>query len=233
MSENGAPLIRLRGLSREFVVGGHVVHALRPTDLEIRKGEFVAIMGPSGSGKSTLLNLLGCLDRATAGTYELEGREVTQVRDSELVELRRNRIGFIFQSFHLVPRMTALRNVELPLIFAGETPKERRRRAEKELRAVGLEHRLDHRPNQLSGGERQRVAIARALVTNPAVLLADEPTGNLDEKSGEEIIELIQTLHRSGRTILMVTHNPELASLTERILRMRDGWLGGPKGDPA
>jgi putative ABC transport system ATP-binding protein len=219
------PVIRMRGIRREFPIGDQVVYALRSVDLDIQPGELVILMGPSGSGKSTLLNLLGCLDRPTAGSYRLQGREVAALSESELVEVRRHKIGFIFQTFHLVPRMTAERNVELPMIFAGLSGGERRRRSREMLDAVGLGHRLDHRPNQLSGGERQRVAIARALAMDPPVLLADEPTGNLDVASGHEIIKLLVELNRKGRTIIVVTHNPEIAEIGHRVLKMRDGNL--------
>jgi putative ABC transport system ATP-binding protein len=219
------PVIALRGVTREFSIGQEKVYALRGVDLDIQPGELIVLMGPSGSGKSTLLNILGCLDRPTSGSYKLLGREVATLSEEELVEVRRHRIGFIFQTFHLVPRMTAVRNVELPMVFAGLAGDERRSRATQMLEAVGLGHRFDHRPNQLSGGERQRVAIARALAMDPPLLLADEPTGNLDTKSGEEIIRLIVDLNKKGRTIIVVTHNPEIAAIGHRVLRMRDGNL--------
>jgi putative ABC transport system ATP-binding protein len=218
-------MIQLRGIQREFPIGHEKVFALRGVDLDIQAGELIILMGPSGSGKSTLLNILGCLDRPTSGSYQLQGREVATLSEAELVEVRRNKIGFIFQTFHLVPRMTALRNVELPMIFAGMSSGDRRARAAQSLESVGLAHRVDHRPNQLSGGERQRVAIARALAMDPPVLLADEPTGNLDVASGNEIIKLLIELNSKGRTIIVVTHNPEIAAIGHRVLRMRDGRL--------
>jgi ABC-type lipoprotein export system ATPase subunit len=217
------PVLRLRGVSRHYAVGGHVVRALDAVDLDIERGEMVALTGPSGSGKSTLLNVIGCLDRPTAGSYLLEDREVTALDEHELVDVRRRDVGFIFQTFHLVPRMTALRNAELPMIFAGVEPAERARRAKSILEAVGLGGRLDHRPDQLSGGERQRVAIARALAMDPRILLADEPTGNLDSASGREIVRLLVDLNRQGRTILIVTHSPEVAAIGRRELKMKDG----------
>jgi putative ABC transport system ATP-binding protein len=217
------PVIQLHDVTREFPIGSQTVRALRGVDLEIQAGELVVLMGPSGSGKSTMLNILGCLDRPTSGSYRLQGREVATLSEEELVEVRRHSIGFIFQTFHLVPRMDSLRNVELPMIFAGLERSERLERARRALESVGLGRRMDHRPNQLSGGERQRVAIARALAMDPPVLLADEPTGNLDTQSGEEIVRLLVELNRKGRTIIVVTHNPEIASIGHRILRMRDG----------
>lgn len=221
----GVPIIRLRGATRNFAMGDQVVHAMDGVDLDIAAGELVVLMGPSGSGKSTLLNIIGCLDRPTSGSYELEGREVGELSESERVHVRRHRIGFIFQTFHLVARMTARRNVELPMVFAGVPPADRRRRADALLESVSLGPRADHRPNQLSGGERQRVAIARALVMEPAILLADEPTGNLDSGSGGEIVRLLVDLNRRGQTLIVVTHSQEVARIGHRILRMQDGRL--------
>jgi putative ABC transport system ATP-binding protein len=218
-----APLIELRGVRREFRMGSSVVHALRGVDLDVPSGELLVLMGASGSGKSTLLNVIGCLDRPTSGEYRLEGRDVTALSEEERVLIRRNKIGFVFQAYHLVPRLTAARNVELPMIFAGLPGAERRARAERSLAAVGLAPRLEHRPAELSGGERQRVAIARALALSPPILLADEPTGNLDSASGEEIVRLLLELNEGGQTIVIVTHSPEVARIGHRTLRMRDG----------
>jgi putative ABC transport system ATP-binding protein len=219
------PIIRLRGATRTFTMGGQDVRAMDGVDLDIPRGELVVLMGPSGSGKSTLLNILGCLDRATSGSYRLEGREVAELSESERVHVRRHRIGFIFQAFQLVARLTARRNVELPMVFAGVPPPERRRRSGSLLESVGLASRMDHRPGELSGGERQRVAVARALVMNPAILLADEPTGNLDSASGREIVRLLTDLNRRGQTLIVVTHSQEVARIGHRILRMQDGRL--------
>ncbi len=216
-------MIELRGISRTFLVGGRPVHALRDVDLEIKAGEYVAIMGPSGSGKSTLLNLIGCLDRPTAGTYRLAGEDVAPMSERELSRIRGHKIGFVFQFFHLIPRLKARENIELPMLFAGVDPEERKRRIEQALRAVGLPERADHRPEQLSGGERQRVAIARAIVMQPAILLADEPTGNLDTASGDEIVNLIESLNAAGLTLIIVTHDPEIGSRARRLIRLRDG----------
>ncbi len=218
-----APLIRMRGVRRDFPMGDQVVHALDGIDLDIERGELVVLMGASGSGKSTLLNIIGCLDRPTAGSYVLEEREVGTLAERERVQVRREKVGFIFQTFHLVPRMTAARNVELPMIFAGVGVAARRERAERSLTAVGLAARREHRPDQLSGGERQRVAIARAVAMEPPILLADEPTGNLDTASGEEIVRLLLELNRRGQTVIVVTHSPDVAKIGHRVLRMRDG----------
>jgi len=218
-------VIDLRGLSRTFDVGGRPVHALRELDLAVPDGDYLSIMGPSGSGKSTLLNLLGCLDRPTSGSYRLDGREVGGLDDAELTQVRRHKIGFVFQAFHLVPRLTAAGNVELPMIFAGVDRAERRERVERGLAAVGLTERSEHRPVQLSGGERQRVAIARAIAMDPAILLADEPTGNLDSHSGDEVIALLENMNRRGLTLLVVTHNPEIARRARHRIRLADGRL--------
>jgi putative ABC transport system ATP-binding protein len=218
-------VIELKNISRDFQVGDETVHALRDVNLTIESGEYVALMGPSGSGKSTLLNVIGCLDRPSSGTYVLEGKDVTQMDENELSLIRRNRIGFVFQFFHLVPRLDASGNVELPMIFAGIPSEERSKRVSKALESVGLSHRASHRPNQLSGGERQRVAIARAIVMNPAILLADEPTGNLDTHSGQEIVQLIEEMNRKGLTLIVVTHDPAIGERARRVIRLRDGLI--------
>jgi len=218
-------VIELRGLSRTFYVGGQPVHALRELDLSVPDGDYMSIMGPSGSGKSTLLNLLGCLDRPTAGSYQLDGSEVGQLDETELTQVRRHKIGFVFQSFHLVPRLTAAGNVELPMTFAGVERPERRKRVSRALESVGLGERVGHRPEQLSGGEQQRVAIARAIAMDPAILLADEPTGNLDSHSGKEVIGLLEGMNARGLTVIMVTHNPEIAERARHRIRLADGRL--------
>jgi putative ABC transport system ATP-binding protein len=216
-------LIELSGIERVFTLGDSAVHALADLDLSIAAGEYVAVMGASGSGKSTLLNLLGLLDRPDAGTYRLEGRDVTTLSADEQARVRRERIGFVFQSFHLVPRLTAAENVALPLMLAGVDPAERARRVGKALEDFGLAHRADHRPDQLSGGQRQRVAIARATIMQPAVILADEPTGNLDRATGEEVVRLLETLNASGVTLIMVTHDAALGAHARRRIVMEDG----------
>ncbi len=216
-------MIELRGITRSFLVGGRPVHALRGIDLAVAAGEYVSIMGPSGSGKSTLLNIIGCLDRPSAGSYRLDGRETADLSEIELSRVRRHKIGFVFQFFHLVPRLTAVQNVELPMIFAGIEPRDRQRRIDAALDSVGLSERRDHRPDQLSGGERQRVAIARAIVMEPAVVLADEPTGNLDSSVGREIIELLERMNAGGLTLLIVTHDPEVGGRSHRQVRLADG----------
>jgi putative ABC transport system ATP-binding protein len=218
-------VIRLEKVSRTFEVGDRPVHALVEVSEHVAAGEHVAIMGPSGSGKSTLLNLLGCLDRPTSGSYFLDGREVSRLDDGELTRVRRHMIGFVFQFFHLVGRLTALENVELPMVFAGVERKERRQRAAAALAAVGLSDRADHRPAQLSGGERQRVALARATVMHPSILLADEPTGNLDTASGRQVLDLLEDLNRSGLTLIVVTHDPAVARRAGRILVLVDGRI--------
>ena len=206
-------------------MGAETVHALREVSLEIQKGEYVAIMGPSGSGKSTLMNLLGCLDTPTGGSYELNGLRVSEMNDNQLAEIRNREIGFIFQTFNLLPRSDALRNVELPLIYAGVSPAQRRQTALATLASVGLADRVHHNPNEMSGGQRQRVAVARALVNHPSILLADEPTGNLDSKTGAEIMALFENLSSRGHTIIVVTHEEGVARQSRRILRIRDGLI--------
>jgi putative ABC transport system ATP-binding protein len=216
-------VIVTRNLQRDYDIGGEVVHALRGVDVVIRKNEFVAIMGPSGSGKSTLMNLIGCLDSPTAGEYWLNGHRVSELEDDELARIRNKEIGFVFQTFNLLPRATALHNVELPLVYAGLGAKERRALAGDALARVGLSDRVQHRPNELSGGQRQRVAIARALVNSPSILLADEPTGNLDSGTSEEIMGLFEALHRDGQTILLVTHEADIAEHALRQVHLKDG----------
>jgi putative ABC transport system ATP-binding protein len=218
-------VIELSGVTRVFQVGGRPVHALRGVDLVIPDGEYLSVMGPSGSGKSTLLNLLGCLDRPTAGSYRLDGEEVGTLDDLALSRIRRHKIGFVFQSFHMVPRLTARGNVELPMVFASVPPEERAKRAEAALLAVGLGPRMDHRPDQLSGGERQRAAIARATVMGPTLLLADEPTGNLDSVSGGEVVALLEEMNASGLTLVVVTHDAGLGRRARRQVRMADGAI--------
>ena len=218
-------LIDIVDLWKTYVMGATEVHALRGVDLQVRAGEYVAIMGPSGSGKSTLMNLIGCLDSATRGRYVLHGRVVSELDEDELARIRNQEIGFVFQMFNLLARASALQNVELPLIYAGVPPAERRARAEEALRQVDLLDRAKHRPNELSGGQRQRVAIARALVTRPAILLADEPTGNLDSVTSREIMLLLETLHSLGNTILVVTHEHDIAAHARRIVSIRDGRI--------
>tara|TARA_B110000967_G_C18866245_1_gene552861 strand:- start:790 stop:1497 length:708 start_codon:yes stop_codon:yes gene_type:complete len=219
------PIISIQELKREFSVGSEIVRALKGIDVSINKNEYVAMMGPSGSGKSTLMNLLGCLDTPTSGTYNLNGTDVSSLKDNDLAEIRNKEIGFIFQTFNLLPRLTALENVALPLVYAGFSADERNKRAAEVLAKVGLADRMDHKPNQLSGGQRQRVAVARALVNNPSIILADEPTGNLDSKTSSDIMRLFEDIHQMGNTLIVVTHEEEVASHAHRILRLRDGLV--------
>jgi putative ABC transport system ATP-binding protein len=218
-------MIRISELWRSYPMGASTVHALKAVSLDIQEGEHVAVVGPSGSGKSTLLHIVGCLDRPTSGSYWFAGRDVSGLDEKELSELRGYHIGFVFQFFHLLPRLTALGNVEVPMLFAGMDRDERRAIAERALTAVGLEHRLDHRPDQLSGGERQRVAIARAVVMGPQLVLADEPTGNLDRTSAAEVMELLEAMNREGLTLIVVTHDTAVAERAKRVIRMEDGEL--------
>lgn len=219
------PLIKITDIKRDFQLGSETVYVLKGIDLEINKGEYVALMGPSGSGKSTLMNLLGCLDTPTSGTYILNEKDVSKMHDDELAEIRNKEIGFVFQTFNLLPRTTALDNVALPMIYAGYSKSERNERAKEVLAQVNLADRMDHQPNQLSGGQRQRVAIARALVNRPSIILADEPTGNLDSKTSEEIMKLFGDIHKNGNTVILVTHEEEIAAYAHRVIRLRDGLV--------
>lgn len=219
------PLITLKDIGRKYVIGTEIIHALKSVSLTINKGEFVALMGPSGSGKSTLMNILGCLDTPSKGEYILNGINVSHMTDNELAEVRNKEIGFVFQTFNLLPRNTALDNVALPLVYAGINKENRRTRAKTSLENVGLGNRMDHKPNELSGGQRQRVAVARALINNPSIILADEPTGNLDTKTSIEIMGLVEDIHAKGNTIILVTHEEDIAMHAHRIVRMRDGLI--------
>ena len=218
-------IIKIRGIIRDFKLGQETVHVLKGIDLDIERGEYVAIMGPSGSGKSTLMNILGCLDTPTAGQYVLNGKDVSQMSDDELADIRNTEIGFVFQTFNLLPRTTALDNVALPMIYAGISKNDRIKRAKKVLTDVGLSDRMSHKPNQLSGGQRQRVAVGRALINKPSIILADEPTGNLDSKTSLEIMELFDDIHEAGNTVIMVTHEEDIAARAHRIIRLIDGMI--------
>ena len=230
MDKKDAIAIRLRDIKKIYKMGGQELAALNGIDLDIKRGEFAALMGPSGSGKSTLMNILGCLDRPTVGSYELESKEVAHLSDDELAVMRNKHIGFVFQNFNLLSRISSLENVALPLVYAGVGASERRKRAQEVLEAVGLGDRAGHLPNELSGGQRQRVAIARALVNNPEIIMADEPTGNLDTKSTKEIMEIFQEMHGRGKTIILVTHEPEIAVCANRQLLVRDGVITRDEG---
>ena len=226
------PLITIKDIGRKYVIGTEIIHAIKSVSLTINKGEFVALMGPSGSGKSTLMNILGCLDTPSKGEYILNGINVSQMSENELAEVRNSEIGFVFQTFNLLPRNSALDNVALPLVYAGISKEKRQERARQTLENVGLGHRVDHRPNELSGGQRQRVAVARALVNNPSIILADEPTGNLDTKTSIEILGLIEDIHDKGNTIILVTHEEDIAMHAHRIVRMRDSLIENDYANP-
>ena len=218
-------IIKVSHLKRDFALGSNWIQVLKGIDLDIKKGEYVALMGPSGSGKSTLMNILGCLDTPTSGEYILNGKDVSKMNDNELAEIRNKEIGFVFQTFNLLPRTTALQNVALPLVYAGKSKTQRTQRASEVLTQVGLADRMDHQPNQLSGGQRQRVAVARALVNTPSIILADEPTGNLDTKTSIEIMGLFDEIHAQGNTVILVTHEEDIAEHAHRIIRLRDGVI--------
>lgn len=218
-------LIDIKDIKRDFQLGNETINVLKGIDLQINKGEYVALMGPSGSGKSTLMNILGCLDTPTSGTYILNSKDVSQMHDDDLAEIRNKEIGFVFQTFNLLPRTTALDNVALPMIYAGYSKSDRNERAKEVLTQVGLSDRMDHQPNQLSGGQRQRVAVARALVNNPSIILADEPTGNLDSKTSIEIMNLFNDIHKNGNTVILVTHEEDIAKYAHRIIRLKDGMI--------
>lgn len=225
-------LITIKDIGRKYVIGAETIHALKSVTLNVNKGEFVALMGPSGSGKSTLMNILGCLDTPTKGEYILNGIRVSEMSDNELAEVRNKEIGFVFQTFNLLPRASSLENVALPLVYAGVNKEQRISRAKKALENVGLADRIGHKPNELSGGQRQRVAVARALINNPSIILADEPTGNLDSKTSDEIMALLEDIHLKGNTIILVTHEEDIAMHAHRIVRMRDGLIEKDYANP-
>ena len=226
---NEQPVISVKELKKTYIMGNQYVHALQSVTLDVFKNEYVALMGPSGSGKSTLMNLIGCLDTPTSGQYFLNGQEVSEMTDNELADVRNKEIGFVFQTFNLLPRLTALENVALPLIYSGVSKSERLERAEVVLEQVGLADRMDHTPNELSGGQRQRVAIGRALINNPTIILADEPTGNLDSKTSYEIMDIMDNLHAKGNTIVLVTHEPDIAEHAHRVIKLMDGLVDSDK----
>jgi putative ABC transport system ATP-binding protein len=226
------PVISVRNLAKTYQMGATLVKALRPIDLDIYSNEFVALMGPSGSGKSTLMNLLGCLDTPSEGEYLLGGDRVSEMDDNDLATIRNRRIGFVFQTFNLLPRLSALENVALPLVYAGMSKEKRLEKARKVLELVGLGDRVEHKPNEMSGGQRQRVAVARALVNDPTIILADEPTGNLDSKTSAEIMEMLENLHQAGNTIILVTHEPDIAEHAHRVIRLRDGMIESDQLNP-
>lgn len=230
---NNSEVININNISKKYVMGSEIIHALKSVSLTVFRNEYVALMGPSGSGKSTLMNILGCLDSPSGGTYVLNGEDVSKMNDADLAKVRNKEIGFVFQTFNLLPRLSSLENVALPLVYSGVSKKDRNDMARIALEKVGLGNRVDHKPNELSGGQRQRVAIARALVNNPAIILADEPTGNLDTKTSIEIMGLFQAIHEAGNTVILVTHEPDIAEYAHRIVRLRDGLVESDETNPS